>query len=298
MDQSTATTKGNAADEGSERSNASSESTSRGSQSLPGSENAQQQQQQQGESEEQKKQRAMFEEKTQAVDDLLKREMMQLSLQARNDIQEEIHGVKCLASNETPQLLEQSLSLLDAQLEMIARSSTSIPPNVSTRSLLLARNLGNESFANSPNFKLRFLRCELFHVRKAALRLCEYLYRIHSLFGDFCLRRELDLYKDFTKEELRYFRKGFFQFLPFRDRSGRRILIVFPHEDFDTMTQELKVSDVTTIAESIHVCDDETKIALERRSREDSRRFARQRDRCECMIDVVSHKEKPMRSIV
>ncbi len=182
----------------------------------------------------------VFREETKAFDDLLSREMMQLSLEARNDIQEEIHGVKCLAPIETPELLDLSLAKLDAQINLIVRTSTSIP-NISTRSLVLARSLGDESYTNGRDFKLFFLRCELFDVRNAALRLCEYLEMMHSLFGEVCLKREPNLHNDFTKDELRLIRKGYFQFLPFRDRSGRRIFVDFPSEDTDNMTAELMV---------------------------------------------------------
>ena len=175
--------------------------------------------------------------KTQAVDNILNREIMQLSLQARNDIQEEIHGVKCLAPLETPEFLKRSISELDAQLNkmiILSSASTSIPSissannNNKNNALFLVKNLGSRSYANSAEFKLRFLRCKLFDIPQAASSLCGYLDRIHSLFGEIALERELNLYQDFTKEELREFRKGYYQLLPFRDRSGRRILIVFP----------------------------------------------------------------------
>lgn len=218
---------------------------SRSSLSSDNNEDQQQQQQQhQNDGGEQNQissnQQKIFREETKAFDDLLSREMMQLSLQARNDIQEEIHGVKCLAPEETPELLERSLVELETQIDMIVRSSASIP-NIPTRSLILARNLGDESYTNGRDFKLHILRCEMFDVRKAALRLCEYLDMIHSLFGEECLQRKLNLHNDFTKEELRLIRKGYFQFLPFRDRSGRRIFVDFPSEDTDNMTAELMV---------------------------------------------------------
>ncbi len=216
---------------------------------------AQQQLQHQDESEQQQQQQQQQQpaiknqqlEETKAFDDLLSREMMQLSLQARNDIQEEIHGVKCIAPVETPELLERSLVQLEAQLNMITESSTSIPaPNIPIDSLMLARNMGDQSYTNSRDFKLLCLRCELFDVRKAVLRLCEHVHMIRSLFGEKCLLREPSLHKDFTKAELQLIRKGYFQFLPFRDRSGRRIFVDFPSEDTDNMTAELMVRTRTT----------------------------------------------------
>ena len=43
------------------------------------------------------------------IDNLLCREMMKLSVEQRNDIHEEIHGVRNVAREETPELLEHSL---------------------------------------------------------------------------------------------------------------------------------------------------------------------------------------------
>jgi hypothetical protein len=173
---------------------------------------------------------------TRAFDNLLTREMMQLSLQDRNDIQEEIHGVKCLAPLETPLLISSSLQRLEAELDRVVPSET-------TNSFLLAKNLGQESYANTVEFKLRFLRKHFFDAQKAAACLCEYLYRTHSIFGGlFALQREIHIHTDFTKEELREFRKGRYQLLPFRDRSGRRILVVFPGKEIDQMGPELRVS--------------------------------------------------------
>ena len=161
---------------------------------------------------------------------------MQLSLKDRNDIQEEIHGVKCLAPLETTEFLERSIAELDAELQTIILSS------LNAAALLLAKSLGRESYANDAEFKLRFLRCELFDVPAAALRLCEYLNQVRSLFGDVALQRELQLQKDFTREEIREFRKGYFQLLPFRDRSGRRIIIAFPRDGFHERNLEVRVS--------------------------------------------------------
>ena len=52
-----------------------------------------------------------------AVEGVLLRELMELSVQDRNDFQEEIHGVRCLAPNETPELLNESQSMLQWELD-------------------------------------------------------------------------------------------------------------------------------------------------------------------------------------
>jgi len=45
---------------------------------------------------------------------------------------------------------------------------------------------------------------------------------------------------DFTKEELKDYRKGRYQFLPYRDRSGRRIITIFPGEELENISGATK----------------------------------------------------------
>ena len=56
---------------------------------------------------------------TQSIDDLLSSELLKLSLQDRNAINEEIHGVRCLALPETPALLETGLKEFEEALQRI-----------------------------------------------------------------------------------------------------------------------------------------------------------------------------------
>ena len=142
----------------------------------------------------------------------------------RNDVQEEIHGVHCLAPEETPELLQESLRQLAITLDVI------IPKN-QKRAYLESQKL-SKTYVNEEGFRLRFLRCELFDVIKAADRIVRYLDLVLELFGKFALKRPICLH-DFDSKELRYFRMGHFQFMPFRDRSGRRVLTACPNESFD-----------------------------------------------------------------
>lgn len=170
---------------------------------------------------------------SQAVDNLLLQEIMQLSLQDRNDIQEEIHGVKCLASTETQLLLVSSLRRLETELDKVVPSEKNKP-------FLLARELGEDSYVNTVEFKLRFLRRFFFDAKEAAVCICSFLHQISSIFGSVSLKRQLSLHKDFKKRELREFRKGRFQLLPFRDRSGRRILVIFADEELEQMAPGIR----------------------------------------------------------
>jgi hypothetical protein len=200
------------------------------------------------------------------VDDLLAKEMMRLSVKDRNDIQEEIHGVKCLAVDETPELIRASLRKLteeidtnipDSQKRAYLQSLQPLHPSYpsspvgSGPSRLLSspttqnnnnsNNNNNLSYIHGDDFRLRFLRCDLFDVPRAARRLVTYLDMLLELFGDYALRRPICL-SDFSKEELRHMRKGMIQVLPYRDRSGRRIMIAFPEEEVSQIPPFVKVS--------------------------------------------------------
>lgn len=189
-----------------------------------------------------------------AVDDLLTREMMKLSVKERNDTQEEIHGVRCLAIEETPDVVEKALVELAWQVDELtpafqkkAYLQSQQPPAAEElpehqrilHELHQLEPLPQSSYVNDVDFRLRFLRCELFDIEKSAKRMLNYLDMALELFGDYALRRPIRL-SDFSKEEMRYMRKGRFQIMPNRDRSGRRISTIFPETDHLTAPPLIK----------------------------------------------------------
>lgn len=155
------------------------------------------------------------------VDDLLSKELYQLSFADRNAINEEIHGVRCLAPNETPELLHQSLSNLQRELDAMPYKPAYDKAQAYARDPSTAKT----SFVNTTEFRLKFLRCELFDAATAAVRLIKYLDLIVEMYGLFALQRKIQL-TDFSKHELQILRAGYFQMLPFRDRSGRRVMCI------------------------------------------------------------------------
>lgn len=154
------------------------------------------------------------------LDELLSKQLLQMSLNDRNNIQEEIHGVRCLAPEETAEFLEDSLSKLAVELKDI--------PDLQKQAYLQSQQRpASKAFVNDRDFRLRFLRCELFNYRKAAERMVRVCDALLKFFGSYALERSVKL-SDFTNAELKIFRKGRLQILPFRDRSGRRIASLFP----------------------------------------------------------------------
>mmetsp|Transcript_22713 Transcript_22713/g.48209 ORF Transcript_22713/g.48209 Transcript_22713/m.48209 type:complete len:481 (+) Transcript_22713:126-1568(+) len=151
------------------------------------------------------------------VDNLLSKELLELSLTDRNAIDEEIHGVVTLAPKETPKLLEVSLRDLSSELDRIPDDSPLKAAYIESQRL-------PTTYVNGRDFRLRFLRCELFDAKKAALRMTKFLDIAKELVGPEVLQRPIRI-SDFTKEETKLLRKGNVQLLPYRDRSGRPIFV-------------------------------------------------------------------------
>lgn len=165
------------------------------------------------------------------VDTLLSKELLQLSLNDRNALEEEIHGVRNLAPEESPELLAVSLR----EMAIVLDRDDIIPRHEKQaylRSLRIPR-----TYIHGDNFRLRFLRESLFDVVKAAKQMVRFLELACFLFGDHLLQRPIRM-SDFNKKESQFIRNGNIQFLPFRDRSGRRVGIFVNPAPYDHDTNE------------------------------------------------------------
>ena len=194
---------------------------------------------------------------------ILSRAMHEVSNHDRNAILEEIHGVHCLAVPESPESIAHALAKFDQVLQeencqnnhFGSDGIDSIDSSENSKNLFYSynmilakrRKLQDELLRNpdnkvrgfgkklsycqnhyafdDPTFRLRFLRAELFNVRNAVVRYCNYLNFVHELWGSVALEREISL-SDLDRQENILFRKGYYQLLPFRDRSGRRIITI------------------------------------------------------------------------
>jgi len=150
------------------------------------------------------------------AEDLLRKDLLKLSFQDRNSIVEEIHGVRSVYPNETTELLHSSLKKLSTELAKIPDK----PAFEKSQRLF-----PNDTYVNTMDFRLRFLRCECLDAKKAAIRMVNFLDLIDELFeGNEVLRRPIKL-SDLSKAEMKILRSGIFQLLPYRDRSGRPIFV-------------------------------------------------------------------------
>jgi hypothetical protein len=163
------------------------------------------------------------------IDSLLGKEMNRLSFQQRNNIQEEIHGVRTGASEETPELIKEGLRQIVEELLQLPASEK----KAYLRSQEMKRVKQREhSYTDKPDFFLRFLRTELWNAKKAAKRLVMFLDLLLELYGEYALQRPIQM-ADFTEAELKEIKCGQIQLLPFRDRSGRRVLALVSNLGFD-----------------------------------------------------------------
>eukprot|EP00537_Pseudo-nitzschia_pungens_P010782 CAMPEP_0172385840 /NCGR_PEP_ID=MMETSP1061-20121228/3452_1 /TAXON_ID=37318 /ORGANISM="Pseudo-nitzschia pungens, Strain cf. pungens" /LENGTH=554 /DNA_ID=CAMNT_0013114997 /DNA_START=285 /DNA_END=1952 /DNA_ORIENTATION=+ len=182
----------------------------------------------------------------------LSEEQWKLDHNDRVLINEEVHGVSSLSREESTSLIRTSLANLCFELCELVRKDTQIEAvvaalaarEVPNRSLLQSsfaagymmsqweshkNNSGTHTntgsaYVNCMEFRLRFLRCEDFDAKKAAIRMMKYLNLVYELFGYFALFRPIKL-SDFTRRELKILQSGWLQVLPYRDRSGRRVLV-------------------------------------------------------------------------
>jgi hypothetical protein len=148
---------------------------------------------------------------------LLTKELMQLSFKDRNNISEEVHGVHSLAVDETQSVRDQGLANLQYELN-------ELPPS-DKEAFATAQTLP-VTYVNDPAFRLRFLRSDLFDAKEAAKRMVAYLDLLWKLFGIEVLKRPLRTTDFKGKDEKSCLRGGLVQLLPYRDRSGRRVMVI------------------------------------------------------------------------
>ena len=198
------------------------------------------------------------------IDELPWKDLLKLSQQERNAINEEIHGVKNnVCPEETPGMIDDALRRFAAHLE-------GMPDAEIEKSAYLRKrrereggtgggitNTANNTtvYTETDEWRLRFLRCDLFDAEKAATRMVKFLTILSDIFGEHVLDRPLRI-TDFSRAEMNAFRRGHQQLLPFRDRSGRRVFTVVGGFDLATPL-EIRVSfffSLCVLSVNIYIC--------------------------------------------
>ena len=206
-----------------------------------------------------------------ALEDSLSKSLLKLSMTDRNAVEEEIHGVRCLAvAKETPELLQQSLEDFNRELLTIKNSPSRIaslrntkrsdplkrfsrsnqrpPPTDVLRNVIDTTSMEalpiqnatmpkHKCYLNDPDVRLRFLRCENFNAKAAAKRFVNFFELATEVFGDSVADRPIRLTdfletprgggraKRYQLHEKKAFSSSKVQYMPFRDRSGRRVKV-------------------------------------------------------------------------
>eukprot|EP00533_Pseudo-nitzschia_delicatissima_P013490 CAMPEP_0197264794 /NCGR_PEP_ID=MMETSP1432-20130617/2004_1 /TAXON_ID=44447 /ORGANISM="Pseudo-nitzschia delicatissima, Strain UNC1205" /LENGTH=568 /DNA_ID=CAMNT_0042729467 /DNA_START=55 /DNA_END=1761 /DNA_ORIENTATION=+ len=171
-----------------------------------------------------------------SVDADLAGELLKLSFKERSKLEEEIHGVRCGDEIETPQLVEESLSKFDSIVNAKKENDqVHVLRNIVRISLLgenEAQAAKSQCYLNDPDVRLRFLRCEQFDVDQAVERFVNFLEFTAELYGDFVAKRPISI-SDFDPKEETALLNSRVQYLPFRDRSGRRVCVSVGTCNFD-----------------------------------------------------------------
>jgi len=173
------------------------------------------------------------------VDKLYLEELQGLSAQHRDMVQEEIHGVHTCAVSEDEEKIVEGLKRLDEEIRAIRQELLVCPDQVSSIWAYLAveeencsassastnaRNRILYSYIFHRDFRLKFLRADLFDAEKAAHRYLRCVECLLNYYGSYALQRPL-MYDDLGKECQDAAKAGYGQILPSRDRAGRLIVV-------------------------------------------------------------------------
>jgi hypothetical protein len=145
------------------------------------------------------------------VDAFLAKELNELSIQDREQVYEELHGVDQVIE-ETPKFVEEKLEALDQEL-------ASIPD----KAVYEQAKQTSKDYVTSREFRLMFLRADYFDPKKAAARLVWFMEKKLQFFGPNSLGRPLML-KDLDEDDRQALEAGHLQLLANRDRAGRVVL--------------------------------------------------------------------------
>jgi hypothetical protein len=149
------------------------------------------------------------------IDKMLAQEVHNLSLQERNRVYEEIHGV-AEPLKEEPDFVAQRFSEFKSHLSTIRHKSA----------YDLALHQSPE-YVNNRNFHLMFLRSTEFDAHQAAQKLVNHFDFKMELFGQEKLAKDIT-YVDLNENDRECLKSGWIQILPATDRIGRPIVFVRP----------------------------------------------------------------------
>jgi hypothetical protein len=158
------------------------------------------------------------------IDAVIAKQMSQLSVQDREKAYMDVHGVSDLVE-ETPEMVEGGLVQLESEILLLKDRAA----------YDLAESM-DPSYTRNRDFRLAFLRTELFDSQKAALRITRHFQMKLDLFGS--NRLVMDITQDdLDTAAMGTLYRGNARFLSATDRAGRIInLLVAPQGEFSTIS--------------------------------------------------------------
>lgn len=154
----------------------------------------------------------------------LAEEFQNLSVQEREKVMDEIHGVVMDEIPETEAILQSGLHEMREELENLSRERRKL----FDRALFLRPSLESDE-----TLYATFLRGERYDAKKAASQLCRYFEQKGQLFPEEKLPCRITM-EDLEEDDVTCIRAGLFHILPQKDRSGRTVAI-FCLNRFDCM---------------------------------------------------------------
>ena len=163
---------------------------------------------------------------------MLAKEMNQLSVEEREKVLEDIHGI-ARAVDEPVDYVKNSLVLIEQELSKITR----------TRFAFDLAKSQSEEYVSSEKRRLMFLRADSFDVSKAASRMVRFFDEKYKLFGADKLTKDIVL-ADLDPDDVAALERGFYQVLPEKDCAGRKVLCFFPKLKVIRTTQNMVSDDI------------------------------------------------------
>jgi hypothetical protein len=146
---------------------------------------------------------------------LLAKEMNQLSVDEREKVLEDVHGI--------PRVVDEPQEFIEACLALLENELTKISSKAAYR---LASSMSKE-YTSSKRLRLMFLRAESFDPPNAASRMVRFFDEKYELFGAEKLTKDITL-ADMDPDDITTIENGLIQVLPSKDGAGRNVICFFP----------------------------------------------------------------------
>ncbi|KAL3934792.1 MAG: hypothetical protein SGBAC_009560 [Bacillariaceae sp.] len=155
------------------------------------------------------------------VDSMIAQQMSNMTVQDREQAYLDVHGISPVVE-ETPELISTKLMEMENHIRKQRRREA----------YDIAESM-NPQYVQNPEFRLMFLRADLFNAQNAAIRVIRHFETKRTLFGVEKLAVEITQ-DDLDKETMDSLYVGYSQYLRTPDRSGRIISVWVGNADHES----------------------------------------------------------------